>query len=137
MLANKVALITGASRGIGRAIALSYAKNGAKVAINFAGNEEKAQSVVDEIQSLGGEAIKIKANVSREDEVKAMIKEVVQTFGSLDILVNNAGITRDNLLMRMSETDFDDVIDTNLKGVFLCTKAVTRQMMKQKKWTYY
>lgn len=132
MLANKVALITGASRGIGRAIALSYAKNGAKVAINFAGNEEKAQSVVDEIQSLGGEAIKIKANVSREDEVKAMIKEVVQTFGSLDILVNNAGITRDNLLMRMSETDFDDVIDTNLKGVFLCTKAVTRQMMKQK-----
>lgn len=132
MLANKVALITGASRGIGRAIALSYAKNGAKVAINFAGNEENAQSVVDEIQSLGGEAIKIKANVSREDEVKAMIKEVVQTFGSLDILVNNAGITRDNLLMRMSETDFDDVIDTNLKGVFLCTKAVTRQMMKQK-----
>ncbi|MFC4404613.1 3-oxoacyl-[acyl-carrier-protein] reductase [Gracilibacillus xinjiangensis] len=132
MLKGKVALITGASRGIGRAIAINYAKNGAKVAINFSGNEEKAQAVVKEIIELGGEAIKFKANVSKEDEVKEMIKEVVKTFGSLDILVNNAGITRDNLIMRMSETDFDEVININLKGVFLCTKAVTRQMMKQK-----
>ncbi|SER05535.1 3-oxoacyl-[acyl-carrier-protein] reductase [Gracilibacillus ureilyticus] len=132
MLNGKVALITGASRGIGRAIALNYARNGAKVAVNYAGNEEKAQQVVNEITQNGGQAIKIKANVSKDAEVKAMVKEVVQTFGSLDILVNNAGITRDNLIMRMSEADFDEVIDINLKGVFLCTKGVTRQMMKQK-----
>ncbi|WP_163536763.1 3-oxoacyl-[acyl-carrier-protein] reductase [Gracilibacillus sp. YIM 98692] len=132
MLEGKVALVTGGSRGIGRAIALTYAKNGAKVVVNFAGNEEKAQAVVDEIKELGSEAIKYKANVSQEDEVKAMVKETVKTFGSLDILVNNAGITRDNLLMRMTEADFDDVIDTNLKGVFLCIKGVTRQMMKQR-----
>ncbi|KAB8138704.1 3-oxoacyl-[acyl-carrier-protein] reductase [Gracilibacillus oryzae] len=132
MLDGKVALITGASRGIGRSIALNYARNGAKVAVNYAGNEAKAQAVVDEITSLGGDAIKIQANISKEDEVKAMVKEVIQTFGKLDILVNNAGITRDNLIMRMSEADFDEVININLKGVFLCTKAVTRQMMKQK-----
>lgn len=132
MLENKVALITGASRGIGREIALTFAKSGAKIVVNYAGNEEKAQEVVDEIKNNGGEAIKIQTNVSNEEEVKAMIKETTKTFGSLDILVNNAGITRDNLLMRMSESDFDDVIDINLKGVFLCTKAVTRQMMKQR-----
>ncbi|WP_066193980.1 3-oxoacyl-[acyl-carrier-protein] reductase [Gracilibacillus timonensis] len=132
MLNGQVALITGASRGIGREIALTFAKNGAKVIVNYSGSEEKAQQVVDEIKQFGGEAIKIKANVSKEKEVKSMVKETTKTFGRLDILVNNAGITRDNLLMRMSEADFDDVIDINLKGVFLCTKAVTRQMMKQK-----
>jgi 3-oxoacyl-[acyl-carrier protein] reductase len=132
MLAGKVALVTGGSRGIGSAIAKLYAQNGAKVAINYAGNDEKAQAVVDEIVANGGEAIKIKANVSDETEVKGMIKEVIGTFGQLDILVNNAGITRDNLLMRMSEDDFDAVINTNLKGVFVCTKSVTRQMMKQR-----
>ncbi len=132
MLAGKVALVTGGSRGIGSAIAKLYAQNGAKVAINYAGNDEKAQAVVDEIVANGGEAIKIKANVSDETEVKGMIKEVIGTFGQLDILVNNAGITRDNLLMRMSEDDFDSVINTNLKGVFVCTKSVTRQMMKQR-----
>ncbi|WP_130860021.1 3-oxoacyl-[acyl-carrier-protein] reductase [Gracilibacillus phocaeensis] len=132
MLNGQVALITGASRGIGREIALTFAKNGAKVIVNYSGSEEKAQQVVDEIKQFGGEAIKIKANVSKEEEVKSMVKETTKTFGRLDILVNNAGITRDNLLMRMSEADFDDVIDINLKGVFLCTKAVTRQMMKQK-----
>ncbi|SHN15762.1 3-oxoacyl-[acyl-carrier-protein] reductase [Gracilibacillus kekensis] len=132
MLKNQVALITGASRGIGREIALTLAKNGAKVVVNYAGSEDKAQAVVDEIESNGGEAIKIQANVSDESEVKAMIKETTKTFGNLDILVNNAGITKDNLLMRMTEADFDDVIDINLKGVFLCTKAASRQMMKQK-----
>lgn len=132
MLSDKSVLITGASRGIGRAIALEMAKNGAKVAVNYAGNEAKAQEVVEEIRELGGEAIKIQADVSKETEVKAMINQVIDSFGRLDVLVNNAGITRDNLLMRMKESEFDEVINTNLKGVFLSTKVVTRQMMKQR-----
>lgn len=132
MLSDKSVLITGASRGIGRAIALEMAKNGAKVAVNYAGNEAKAQEVVEEIRELGGQAIKIQADVSNETEVKAMISEVIDSFGRLDVLVNNAGITRDNLLMRMKESEFDEVINTNLKGVFLSTKVVTRQMMKQR-----
>ncbi|GAE91667.1 3-oxoacyl-[acyl-carrier protein] reductase [Gracilibacillus boraciitolerans JCM 21714] len=132
MLQDQVAIVTGASRGIGREIALSFAKSGAKIVVNYAGSDDRAEEVVSEINANGGEAIKFKANVSNESEVKAMIKETITRFGSLDILVNNAGITKDNLLMRMSEADFDEVIDVNLKGVFLCTKAVTRQMMKQK-----
>ncbi|MCA0969175.1 3-oxoacyl-[acyl-carrier-protein] reductase [Halobacillus litoralis] len=132
MLNDQVALVTGASRGIGRAIALELAAKGAKVAVNYAGSEDKAEAVVQEILEQGGQAIKIQANVSSEDDVKRMVKSVVDEFGRLDILVNNAGITKDNLLMRMKEEEFDSVIDTNLKGVFLCTKGVTRQMMKQK-----
>lgn len=132
MLQGQVALVTGASRGIGRAIAIELAKNGAKVVVNYAGSEQKAEDVVAAIKDMGQEAIKIKANVSDEEEVKAMVKETIDTFGQLDILVNNAGITRDNLLMRMKTEEFDQVIETNLKGVFLTTKAVTRQMMKQK-----
>lgn len=132
MLSGKNALVTGASRGIGRAIALEFAQQGANVAINYAGSENKAQAVVDELLSMGVKAFKIQADVTREENVKAMVKEVIHQFGSLDILVNNAGVTKDNLLMRMKETEFDQVINTNLKGVFLCTKAVTRQMMKQK-----
>lgn len=131
-LHDKVALVTGSSRGIGRAIAIELGKKGVRVAVNYAGNEQKATEVVEELQTLGVKAIKIKANVSNEDEVKKMIKEVVKEFGRLDILVNNAGITRDNLLMRMKVDEFDEVIETNLKGAFLCTKAVTRQMMKQR-----
>lgn len=132
MLQGKVALVTGASRGIGRAIALELAKQGAKIAVNYAGSEQKAEEVVNAIKDLGSDAVKIKANVSDEADVKQMMKQIVSEFGSLDILVNNAGITRDNLLMRMKEEEFDEVIQTNLKGVFLCTKGVTRQMMKQK-----
>ena len=132
MLQGKIALVTGSSRGIGRAIALDLAKQGANIAVNYASSEDKAEEVVQEIKALGVEAIKIKANVANEDDVKAMVKEVTKTFGALHILVNNAGITRDNLLMRMKVEDFDDVIETNLKGAFLCTKTVTRQMMKQK-----
>ncbi|MGM0873634.1 MAG: 3-oxoacyl-[acyl-carrier-protein] reductase [Bacillota bacterium] len=132
MLENKVALVTGASRGIGRAIALELAKNGASVAVNYAGSEAKANEVVDEIKANGGNAFAIKADVSNSDDVQQMIKEVISQFGQLDILVNNAGITRDNLLMRMKDAEWDDVINTNLKGVFLCTKGVTRQMMKQR-----
>jgi 3-oxoacyl-[acyl-carrier protein] reductase len=132
MLNGKVALVTGASRGIGRAIALELAKNGAKVAVNYSGSVEKANEVVEEIKNLGSEAFAIQANVAEVDSVNSMIKEVIGTFGSLDILVNNAGITRDNLIMRMKEEDWDAVVNTNLKGVFNTTKAVTRQMMKQR-----
>ena len=129
---TKVALVTGASRGIGRSIALQLAEEGYNVAINYAGNKEKAEEVVTQIKEKGVEAFAIQANVSNPDEVKAMIKEVVNQFGSVDVLVNNAGITRDNLLMRMKEQEWDDVIDTNLKGVFNCIQKVTPQMLRQK-----
>lgn len=132
MLQGKNALVTGASRGIGREIALELARQGANVAVNYSGNEAKAQQVVEEIKAIGRNAIKVKADVANETSVKEMVKEVIGEFGTLDILVNNAGVTRDNLLMRMKEEEFDQVINTNLKGVFVCTKAVTRQMMKQK-----
>ncbi|WP_286231464.1 3-oxoacyl-[acyl-carrier-protein] reductase [Neobacillus mesonae] len=132
-LAGKTALVTGASRGIGREIALELARQGANVAVNFAGSEAKANEVVDEIKALGQDAFAVKCNVSDADEVAEMVKATIDHFGSLDILVNNAGITKDNLLMRMKEEEWDDVININLKGVFLMTKAVTRQMMKQRK----
>lgn len=131
-LAGKAALVTGASRGIGREIALELARQGANVAVNFSGSEAKANEVVDEIKALGQEAFAIKCNVSNTEEVSEMVKTVIEQFGRLDILVNNAGITRDNLLMRMKEEEWDDVLNINLKGVFLVTKAVTRQMMKQR-----
>ncbi|WP_102027344.1 3-oxoacyl-[acyl-carrier-protein] reductase [Salirhabdus sp. Marseille-P4669] len=131
-LKGKTALVTGASRGIGRAIAIELASNGAKVAVNYAGSEQKANDVVTEIKQAGGEAFAIQGNVSDNDSVTSMVKTVLNEFGQLDILVNNAGITRDNLIMRMKEEEFDEVIQTNLKGVFLMTKAVTRQMMRQK-----
>ncbi|WP_096269918.1 3-oxoacyl-[acyl-carrier-protein] reductase [Paucisalibacillus globulus] len=132
MLTGKTAIVTGGSRGIGRSIALELAKNGANIVVNYAGSEAKAQSVVEEIEKLGVKAFKVQADVADEQQVKEMVKATVDTFGSVDILVNNAGITRDNLLMRMKETEFDQVINTNLKGVFMCTKSVTRQMMKQR-----
>lgn len=132
MLNEKTAVVTGASRGIGRAIALDLAKNGCNVVVNYSRNEAKANEVVDEIKSLGRNAIAVKADVSNSEEVQNMMKEAVAAFSSIDILVNNAGITKDNLLMRMKENEWDDVININLKGVFNCTKAVTRQMMKQR-----
>lgn len=132
-LAGKTALVTGASRGIGREIAFELARNGANVAVNFSGSEAKANEVVDEIKALGRDAVAIKCNVSDAGEVADMVKTTIDHFGSLDILVNNAGITKDNLLMRMKEEEWDAVININLKGVFLVTKAVTRQMMKQRK----
>ena len=131
-LEGKVAVVTGASRGIGRAIALKLADEGAKVVVNYSGSQAKAEEVVAMIQENGGEAIAVQASVSKTEEVTALMDAALKTFGSLDILVNNAGITRDNLIMRMKEDEWDDVLDTNLKGVFLCTKAVTRQMMKQR-----
>ncbi|MEH7480582.1 3-oxoacyl-[acyl-carrier-protein] reductase [Neobacillus drentensis] len=131
-LEGKAALVTGASRGIGREIALELARQGANVAVNFSGSEAKANEVVDELKALGREAFAVKCDVSNSGEVAEMVKGTIDRFGKLDILVNNAGITRDNLLMRMKEEEWDDVININLKGVFLCTKAVTRQMMKQR-----
>ncbi|WCN39056.1 3-oxoacyl-ACP reductase FabG [Aneurinibacillus uraniidurans] len=130
MLNGKVALVTGGSRGIGRAIALALAEAGADVAINYAGNETAARETADAVTALGRKAIIIKADVANATEVDAMVKQTIDELGGMDILVNNAGITRDNLLMRMKEEEFDDVIATNLKGVFNCIKAVTRPMMK-------
>ena len=129
---TKSALVTGASRGIGRSIALQLAEEGYNVAVNYAGSKEKAEAVVEEIKAKGVDSFAIQANVADADEVKAMIKEVVSQFGSLDVLVNNAGITRDNLLMRMKEQEWDDVIDTNLKGVFNCIQKSTPQMLRQR-----
>ena len=132
ILQGKNALVTGASRGIGRAIAIELARQGANVAVNYAGSEARAEAVVQEIEQMGLKSFKVQADVANESDVKEMVKAVTSKFGSLDILVNNAGVTKDNLLMRMKEAEFDQVINTNLKGVFVCTKAVTRQMMKQK-----
>ena len=132
ILADKVAFVTGASRGIGRAIALRLASDGAKVALNFASNSAKAESVKNEIESAGGTAMLVQGDVSNFETVTKLIKQVVDAWSRIDILINNAGITRDNLLLKMSEDDFDKVIATNLKGVFNCTKAVTKLMMKQR-----
>ena len=132
LLANKTALVTGASRGIGRATAIELAKAGAKVAVNYAGNRAAAEEVVAQIQAAGGQAFMVQADVDDAAAVDAMVKSVVEQFGSIDILVNNAGITRDNLIMRMKEEDWDAVIHTNLKGIFNCTKVVTKLMMKQR-----
>jgi 3-oxoacyl-[acyl-carrier protein] reductase len=131
-LQGKTALVTGASRGIGRAIAISLAEAGADVAVNYAGSEKAADEVVAIIEGLGRRAFKVQADVSSSAQVESMVKLVLERFERLDILVNNAGITRDNLIMRMKEEEFDQVINTNLKGVFNCIKAVTRPMMKQR-----
>ncbi|MDA8233734.1 MAG: 3-oxoacyl-ACP reductase FabG, partial [Clostridia bacterium] len=133
VLKDRVAIVTGASRGIGRAVALQLAKEGAKVVVNYAGNAGKAQEVVAAITAMSGEAIAFGADVSSPEEVESMVKETVKHFGQVDILVNNAGITRDNLLLRMKAEDWDAVMTTNLKGVFNCTKAVTKGMMKQRR----
>jgi len=131
-LEGKTAVVTGASRGIGRAIALQLAEEGANVVVNYSGSEDKALQVVEEIKNIGRNAIAVKANVSDNESVQNLMSQALEAFGSIDVLINNAGITRDNLIMRMKEDEWDDVISTNLKGVFLCTKAVTRQMMKQR-----
>ncbi|OMF75060.1 3-oxoacyl-[acyl-carrier-protein] reductase [Paenibacillus peoriae] len=131
-LSGKTALVTGASRGIGRSIALALAEAGANVAVNYAGSEAAATEVAEQIRAKGVEAITVQANVGRADEADQLIKDVTGAWGKIDILVNNAGITRDNLIMRMKEEEFDQVIETNLKGVFNCLKSATRPMMKQR-----
>ena len=129
-LTGKTALVTGASRGIGRGIALCLAKQGADVVVNYHSSEEEAQAVVGEIKKLGQKAIAVRADVSKSDQVGAMVQKVVQEFGRLDILVNNAGVLNFKTLDQMTEEDWDWVIDTNLKGQFLCAKAVAPLMEK-------
>ena len=131
-LTGKVALVTGASRGIGQATAVELAKAGADIIVNYIGSETVAQETVDKIESLGRKALKIKADVSNADEVQAMVEEAHAAFGHIDILVNNAGITRDGLLIRMKDSDWDDVLNINLKGVYLVSKAVAKIMVKQR-----
>ena len=132
LLDGKTALVTGASRGIGRAIALCLAAEGARVAINYAGNVKAAEEVKAAIEAAGGTAILCQADIADSAAVEAMVANVVKEFGTIDILVNNAGITRDTLLMRMKDEDFAKVLDTNLKGVFYCTKAISKLMMKKR-----
>lgn len=132
MLTDKIALVTGASRGIGRQIALTFAGYGATVIVNYNGSKEKAEEVVSEIRKNGGQAESFQCSVADEEACQAMISHILETYGRLDILVNNAGITRDNLLMKISETDFDTVMDTNLKGTFHTIKHTYRSFLKQR-----
>ena len=132
MLSGKVALVTGAGRGIGRAIALTLAGYGADVAVNYSGSKEAAEKTADEIRALGRRAIAVRADISKEEECAELFQRVRQELGVVDILVNNAGITRDGLAVRMTEQEFDAVIDTNLKGAFFCMKLAGKQMMKKR-----
>lgn len=132
LLKDQVAIVTGASRGIGRAIALQLAFEGAKVVVNYASSSTAADQVVAEITTAGGEAVAIQGDVSQENQVDTLIKTTLEKFQRVDILVNNAGITRDTLLLRMKLEEWQAVIDTNLTGVFLCTKAVSKIMLKQR-----
>lgn len=130
--AGKTAVVTGGSRGLGRAICLELAKGGANVVFCYAGNEAAAKETTAACEALGAKALAVQCDVAKADEVKALMDAAVKEFGRIDILVNNAGITRDGLLMMMKEEDFDAVIAANLKGTFLCMKAVSRIMMKQR-----
>jgi 3-oxoacyl-[acyl-carrier protein] reductase len=132
MLENKVAIVTGASRGIGKAIALTLAHYGASVVINYCGSREKAEETVEEIRSNGGSAMIYQADVADAEAVNSMFSDVIKEYGRIDILVNNAGITRDNLIIKMTEEEFDSVIRTNLTGTYHCLKQVSRIMLKQK-----
>jgi 3-oxoacyl-[acyl-carrier protein] reductase len=132
MLTGKIAVVTGASRGIGRQIALTLAEKGATVIVNYNGSAAKAEEVVSEIQAAGGQAEAVQCNVSDFEKAAELMNYVVKKYSRVDILVNNAGITRDNLLMKMSEEDFDAVINTNLKGAFNCIRHISRQMLKQR-----
>lgn len=131
----KSAIVTGSSRGIGRSIAIALAQDGFNVVVNYSGNASKAEAVVEEIKALGQDSFAIKADVSNMDEVKAMIDKTIESFGTVDCIVNNAGITRDNLAMRMKSSEFNDVINTNLTGVFNVIQAATRQLLRQKSGT--
>ena len=132
MLNGKIAVVTGASRGIGKAIAMKFAQLGATVVINYNGSAQKAEEVKQSIIADGGRAVIKQCNVAEYDACEAFIKEVIDQFGRIDILVNNAGITKDGLIMRMSEEDFTNVVDVNLKGTFHCIRFASRQMMKQR-----
>ncbi|OAN46857.1 beta-ketoacyl-ACP reductase [Chloroflexus islandicus] len=131
-LSGRVAIVTGGSRGIGRATAERLAASGATVVVNYRGNAAAAEATVAAITAAGGKALAVQGDVSQPADVEQLVKTTLEQFGRIDILVNNAGITRDNLLLRMKESDFDEVIATNLRGVFLCTRAVLRPMTKQR-----
>jgi 3-oxoacyl-[acyl-carrier protein] reductase len=131
-LEGQVAIVTGASRGIGRAIALALAAEGARLVVNYAQSATAAQALAAEISANGGEAIALQADVAQAEQVEALVKQTLDRFGRIDILVNNAGITRDTLLLRMKLEDWQAVIDLNLTGVFLCTRAVSKVMLKQR-----
>ncbi|SHI65980.1 3-oxoacyl-[acyl-carrier-protein] reductase [Clostridium amylolyticum] len=130
---NKVAIVTGAAKGIGRAIALRLAEDGMNIAINYRSNDVEANNLVDEINKLGVRAIAIKADISDFAQAEGLIKDTLKVFGRIDVIVNNAGVTKDSLLLRMTEESFDSVIEINLKGTFNCIKHVTPVMLKQKK----
>lgn len=132
MLTGKIALVTGAARGIGKEIALTLAANGATVIVNYNGSKERAEAVVSEIKANGGEAEAVQCNVADFAASESMVKEVLAKYGKVDILVNNAGITKDNLIMRMSEADYDAVLDTNLKGAFNMIRHLSRAFLKQR-----
>ncbi|MDF2542816.1 MAG: fabG2 [Herbinix sp.] len=132
MLNGKTAIITGAGRGIGRAIALEFIKYGAKVVVNYRNSIKQVEELLETIREAGGEAIAVQADISKEEEAKQLVDAAVKHFGRLDILVNNAGITKDTLMMRMSEDDFSSVIDINLKGTFFCMKHASNVMLKQR-----
>jgi len=132
ILSSKVALVTGASRGIGKAIAISLGELGAEVIVNYSSSDASAEEVVKLIKEKGGSSYKLKFDVSDEESVNKGINQIIRDSGKIDILINNAGITRDGLLMRMKESQWDEVLNTNLKGVFLCTKNVSKFMMKQR-----
>jgi len=132
LLSGKVALITGASRGSGKEIAFELSRLGAEVFINYSSSDEQAEKVVNSIKNSGGKAQKLKFDVSKEESVSLAFEEIIKIKGTIDILINNAGITRDGLLMRMKSEQWDDVLNTNLKGVFLCTKYASKFMMKKR-----
>ena len=132
LLENKIAVVTGAGRGIGRGIALALAREGAMVVVNYNGSKERAEEVVRTIEEAGGKAVAIQCNISDFEAAKEFFANVVKEYGKIDILVNNAGITKDNLMMKMSEEEFQSVIQTNLAGTFHGVKFVTRPMMKQR-----
>lgn len=133
MLEGKVAIVTGASRGIGQVVVEDLAAHGASVVVNYNSSQEAAEAVVASIVEKGGTATAVRANVSQIDDAQTLVKTTLDTYGQIDILVNNAGTTRDTLLMMMKEDDWDTVIDTNLKSVFNCCKAVSRPMLRRKK----
>jgi len=131
-LKDKIALVTGSSRGVGRSVALGFAKQGANVVVNYTSNENAANEVVETIQSMGGKAIAVKADVAQKAEAEKLVNSAIDTFGRLDILVNNAGFTRPSMMIKMTEDQWDQVVDIHLKGAFLCAQAAGLHMKEQK-----
>lgn len=131
LLEGKTALVTGSSRGVGRAVALAYAANGAKIVVNYASSAAAAEALVERIKQMGSDAIAVKADVARKDEAERLVASGIEAFGALDILVNNAGFTRPAMMVKMTEDEWDQVVDIHMKGAFLCAQAAGRQMKTQ------